>query len=144
MSSPPPLAAQEGDTVLNERGSIILANLALLLGDTSSITPSLVHGDLWIGNTGATKTAAVMFDPACSFAHHEFELPPMNMFAGYSDAFWKRYFELVPKQPGFEVRSRLYGFYHYLNQLNLFGDANVKAQCDAMSLDLIRGIDALL
>ncbi|GMI22530.1 hypothetical protein TeGR_g2923, partial [Tetraparma gracilis] len=117
---------QEGDVALVERGQIILENVDLLLGDPSRIRPSLVHGDLWIGNTGATADGAVFFDPACSFAHHEFELPPMLMFAGYTEPFWDRYFELVPKAEGFATRSKLYSFYHYLNQLNLFGDQEVK------------------
>lgn len=31
------------------------------------------------------------------------------------------YFEVIPKQPGFDKRRDLYLAYHYLNHYNLFG-----------------------
>ena len=43
-----------------------------------------------------------MFDPACCFAHHEFELSIMRMFGGYTELFWDRYHEVIPKEEGEE------------------------------------------
>ncbi len=91
------------------------------------VQPSLLHGDLWIGNVGATKDdRPVIFDPASFYGHSEFDLALPRMFGGYTEEFWAAYFERVPKQAGFESRARLYELYQYLNQLNLFGDPEVK------------------
>ena len=133
--------------------------MPLLLAEAGEIKPSLIHGDLWIGNTGATKDEVCVYDPAACFAHSEvrktavpmysylknapfqpllrssppkpqFELAIMQMFGGYTPPFWSSYHSVLPKTPGFDDRAKLYAFYHYLNQLNLFGDKEVKRQCD--------------
>lgn len=102
------------------------------------ITPSLIHGDLWIGNAGATEEhGPIIFDPACFFGHHEMELAMMTLFEGFRDDFWGAYHAKVPKAPGFETRHKLYKLYYYLNQLNLFGDAGVKATCLRLAHELL-------
>lgn len=147
------------DSALLRRGRVIVAGLDQILQlnkpGTEPIRPSLIHGDLWIGNTGAaaaiaTKEGAngsdedavpIIFDPACCFCHHEFELAIMHMFSGYSDAFWDAYHAKIPKAPGFERRAKIYAFYHYLNQLNIFGDKQVYQTCEEISKDLIDMLD---
>ena len=130
---------QEGDVSLLEKGGIILDNLDIYLRGTEDIRPSLIHGDLWIGNTGATSTEPVIFDPCCSFSHSEFELSPATMFGGFTDEFFNAYHEAMGgKKEGFEMREKLYLLYHYFNQLNIFGDVNVKKNCEDISADLIR------
>lgn len=47
------------------------------------VRPSLIHGDLWVGNAGATKDGPAIFDPACFFGHHEMELAMMTLFGGF-------------------------------------------------------------
>ncbi|GMH63247.1 hypothetical protein TrLO_g6112 [Triparma laevis f. longispina] len=132
------------NTPLDQKGTIILNSLNLLLGsDHAQITPSLIHGDLWVGNTGATKAEVVVFDPAACFAHSEFELAIMNMFGGFEDTFWNEYYRLMPKAEGFETRAKLYAFYHYLNQLNLFGDSTVAKQCDDIATDLVNTLNEI-
>ncbi|CAM9738390.1 unnamed protein product [Ascophyllum nodosum] len=101
--------------------------------DGVDVTPSLLHGDLWIGNTGATLEGPCMFDPASFFGHSEFELAIMDMFGGFQEAFWMAYHAKLPKEEGFERRQRLYKLYHYLNQLNLFGDPKVLEPVDRLA-----------
>ncbi|KAK2788697.1 hypothetical protein FQN53_003206 [Emmonsiellopsis sp. PD_33] len=42
------------------------------------VTPRLVHGDLWDGNTSvdAETSLPIIFDACSSYAHHEYELAP--------------------------------------------------------------------
>lgn len=65
----------------------------------AEIKPSLLHGDLWIGNAGATtQDEAVVFDPSCVFGHSEFDLAITGMFGGYTEHFYKGYHAKLPKQ----------------------------------------------
>jgi len=120
-----PLSIDE-DGQLKEIALRIVRGMDVFFEDIQ-VTPSLLHGDLWIGNVGATKNdEPVIFDPACFYGHSEFDLALPRMFGGYNDEFWNSYFEKVPKQPGFDERAKVYELYQYLNQLNLFGDPAVK------------------
>ncbi|KAK2353865.1 Protein kinase superfamily protein [Trifolium repens] len=62
----------------------------------------------------------VILDPACYYGHNEVEFG-MSWCAGFGASFYNSYFEVIPKQPGFEKRRDLYLLYHYLNHYNLFG-----------------------
>lgn len=104
----------------------------------NEITPSLLHGDLWIGNSGATKEEGpVLFDPASFFGHSEMELAMMTLFGGFRSEFWDAYFAKRPKVVGFEFRHKLYQLYYYLNQLNLFGDGGVYKTCLKLATELL-------
>lgn len=76
--------------------SQLLAKLPVFF-EGITLRPSLIHGDLWVGNTGATAQGPVIFDPACFFGHHEMELAIMDMFGGFRDDFWNAYHERIPK-----------------------------------------------
>uniref|UniRef100_K7L0C0 protein-ribulosamine 3-kinase n=1 Tax=Glycine max TaxID=3847 RepID=K7L0C0_SOYBN len=79
------------------------------------IEPCLLHGDLWSGNISSDINGEpIILDPAC---YSEFG---MSWCAGFGGSFYNSYFEVMPKQPGFERRD-LYMLYHYLNHYNLFG-----------------------
>ncbi|GJN09301.1 hypothetical protein PR202_ga27297 [Eleusine coracana subsp. coracana] len=52
--------------------------------------------------------------------HNEAEFG-MSWCAGFGGDFYNSYFQVMPKQPGFEKRRDLYLLYHYLNHYNLFG-----------------------
>lgn len=74
------------------------------------IKPCLVHGDLWIGNTGTMCNTAdtggepVIFDPAAFYAHNEYELgnwvPERCGFGGglRGGEFVREYERLYPPQ----------------------------------------------
>uniref|UniRef100_A0A7S2ZPU7 protein-ribulosamine 3-kinase n=2 Tax=Rhodosorus marinus TaxID=101924 RepID=A0A7S2ZPU7_9RHOD len=101
------------------------------------VKPSLLHGDLWIGNAGFTKDKAVVYDPACFFGHSEMDLAIMELFGGFTDKFYNAYHSRIPKAEGFEERSKIYKVYHYLNQLNLFGNEQVKVEVIKLLRELV-------
>uniref|UniRef100_A0A8C4WTZ0 protein-ribulosamine 3-kinase n=1 Tax=Eptatretus burgeri TaxID=7764 RepID=A0A8C4WTZ0_EPTBU len=86
-----------------------------------TITPSLLHGDLWGGNVAETSEGPVVFDPASFYGHSEFELAIAGMFGGFDQNFYDAYHSLIPKSPGFEQRMKLYRLFNYINHWNHFG-----------------------
>lgn len=110
-----------GDPTLMEKGSKLCLSMHLLFEDVKGqITPSLLHGDLWSGNISGVDGEPALFDPACYYGHHEAEFG-MSWCAGLGPNFWDAYHEVIPRQPGFAARQKLYQLYHYLNHYNLFG-----------------------
>ncbi|XP_072956058.1 protein-ribulosamine 3-kinase, chloroplastic [Typha angustifolia] len=111
---------QFGDSSIYEKGQRLLKNMGALFEDVV-IEPCLLHGDLWSGNISSDKNGdPVILDPACYYGHNEAEFG-MSWCAGFGGSFYNSYFEVMPKQPGFENRRDLYMLYHYLNHYNLFG-----------------------
>ena len=90
-----------------------------LLND--SITPSLLHGDLWSGNVFSTSRGPVFVDSAAYYGHREVDFALMFMFGGFSPKMFEAYNEVYPFDEGFDQRKPLYMLYHYLNHLNIFG-----------------------
>ncbi|XP_065864743.1 protein-ribulosamine 3-kinase, chloroplastic isoform X3 [Euphorbia lathyris] len=114
------LLDQYGDLTIYQRGQRLVKNMAPLF-ENMVIEPCLIHGDLWSGNVSSDKTGEpVILDPACYYGHNEAEFG-MSWCAGFGGSFYDAYFEVMPKQPGFEKRRDLYMLYHYLNHYNLFG-----------------------
>lgn len=102
------------------------------LNQGNSISPVLVHGDLWSGNAGVGRIGAkdggaaehVVYDPSACYAHNEFELGIMKMFGGFGGSFLQEYHELCPKTEPvdeYEDRVALYELYHHLNHYAMFG-----------------------
>lgn len=113
---------QYGDSSIYEKGLKLAMNLAPLF-ENVLIEPCLLHGDLWSGNVAYDKNGEpVILDPACYYGHNEAEFG-MSWCAGFGSSFYNSYFEVMPKQPGFEKRRDLYMLYHYLNHYNLFGSS---------------------
>ncbi|URE39515.1 hypothetical protein MUK42_18001 [Musa troglodytarum] len=111
---------QYGDSAMYEKGQRLMKNLQPLF-EGVVIEPCLLHGDLWSGNISCDKNGdPVILDPACYYGHNEAEFG-MSWCAGFGGSFYSSYFEVMPKQPGFEKRRDLYMLYHYLNHYNLFG-----------------------
>ena len=84
--------------------------------------PSLIHGDLWSGNSicGPDGKAWIL-DPAAYVGHYEAELAMTELFGGNPDSFYGTYNEVTPIDSGYRDRRDLYNLYHLLNHLNLFG-----------------------
>ncbi|XP_042480470.1 protein-ribulosamine 3-kinase, chloroplastic [Macadamia integrifolia] len=111
---------QYGDSTILEKGQRLMKNMGQLF-EGVVIEPCLLHGDLWSGNISSDKNGEpVILDPACYYGHNEAEFG-MSWCAGFGASFYNSYFEVMPKQPGFEKRRDLYMLYHYLNHYNLFG-----------------------
>lgn len=84
--------------------------------------PSLLHGDLWGGNWGASAEGRpYLFDPAVYFGDREADLAMTQLFGGFGNAFYRAYDAAWPPAPGREQRVDLYNLYHLLNHFNLFG-----------------------
>ena len=52
--------------------------------------------------------SVVMFDPACFYGHHEYDLAIAGMFGGFTRQFYDGYHSIIPKAAGFELRHKLY------------------------------------
>lgn len=84
--------------------------------------PSLLHGDLWSGNTGRLPDGTpVVFDPAVYYGDREADVAMAELFGGFPESFYAAYREAWPLSEGFETRKTLYNLYHILNHFNLFG-----------------------
>ena len=83
--------------------------------------PSLLHGDLWHGNTAMVDGRPALFDPAVYHGDREADLAMSELFGGFPGAFYLAYREAFPLDHRFEQWKNLYNLYHILNHLNLFG-----------------------
>ena len=85
---------------------------------------SLVHGDLWHGNVLCGEDGLVwLIDPAPYFADPDVDLAMTEMFGGFPTPFYAAYRAERPESSTYPLKKRIYNLYHYLNHLNLFGDA---------------------
>ncbi|KAI1469878.1 Fructosamine kinase-domain-containing protein [Daldinia caldariorum] len=95
--------------------SVIPRLLRPLESNGRRILPSLVHGDLWYGNTGIVDEATdegIVYDPASFWAHNEYELgnwrPERNKF---TRRYVQAYHSHIPKsepQEDYDDRIALY------------------------------------
>jgi len=88
---------------------------------SSSIKPSLLHGDLWSGNVINGINSPVFIDTSSYYGHSEADLALTYMFGGFSNDFYNSYELYSPLESGSEQRKPIYMLYHYLNHLNIFG-----------------------
>ncbi len=85
--------------------------------------PSLLHGDLWSGNTLANRVGQpYIFDPAVYYGHPEMELAFTYLFGGFDPLFYDSYDHCTPLPPGFKNRMGVYNLYPLLVHLLLFGN----------------------
>lgn len=103
-------------------------------------TPSLLHGDLWGGNTAVDQQGQpVIFDPACYYGDRETDLAMTELFGGFDRNFYAAYQSAWPLDQGFSTRKILYNLYHILNHLNLFGGGYLR-QAENMLAKLLSEI----
>ncbi|MGJ0483016.1 MAG: fructosamine kinase family protein [Methylomicrobium sp.] len=104
--------------------------------------PSLLHGDLWAGNSATDKQGRpVIFDPACYYGDREADIAMTELFGGYRRDFYLAYNDSWPLDPGYPVRKTLYNLYHILNHLNLFG-SGYQRQAENMTMQLLSELSA--
>lgn len=98
----------------------ICARLASLV---PAQAPSLLHGDLWLGNLHCCGdgTPALIDAGAVHFGWAEAELAMLTLFGAPPATFFDAYGEVAPPVPDWRERAPLYNLYHLLNHLNLFG-----------------------
>ena len=95
------------------------------------VTPCLVHGDLWQGNTGFTLEQGMVFDPACYYGDREVDIAMTELFGQFPDDFYRGYQAQYPLNSGYQQRKLVYNFYHVLNHANIFGGIYIE-QAKAM------------
>lgn len=83
--------------------------------------PSMLHGDLWKGNTGFYKDQAVMFDPAFYYGDRETDIAMTELFGRFPEPFYQAYNDQWPLDQQYEYRKPIYQLYHTLNHALLFG-----------------------
>lgn len=90
--------------------------------ESYSPKPSLLHGDLWNGNSAFLKDGTpVLFDPASYYGDRECDVAMSQLFGGFPADFYTSYNAVWPLDHGYSVRRDLYNLYHLLNHGNLFG-----------------------
>ena len=87
--------------------------------------PSLLHGDLWSGNAGASEGTPVLFDPAVYAGDREADLAMTELFGGFPGDAMAAYRASSRLDEGYTVRRDLYNLYHVLNHANLFSGSYV-------------------
>ncbi|CAG8954789.1 hypothetical protein HYFRA_00004714, partial [Hymenoscyphus fraxineus] len=79
-----------------------------------TIKPTLVHGDLWCGNTATDSGSekAMVFDPCCCWAHNEYEMGDWRQTRNrFSEEYFAAYHAIIPPshpQDEFDDRNALY------------------------------------
>ena len=106
----------------------LLKELILFL-NTHKPQPSLVHGDLWIGNSSIdSNSKGAVFDPASWWADREVDIAMTKLFGGFSEDFYKGYEKIWPLSNTANERKDIYNLYHLLNHANMFGGSYIN-QC---------------
>ncbi|MGR5145739.1 fructosamine kinase family protein [Photobacterium alginatilyticum] len=101
--------------------------------------PSLLHGDLWHGNTAVTVTGPIIFDPASYWGDRECDIAMTELFGGFPPTFYEGYQSVWPLDEGYQERKELYNLYHVLNHCNLFGGSYIaQAEHSIKKLGLLK------
>jgi len=106
----------------------LLSNIQAFLS-VHSPSHSLLHGDLWIGNMGFTRTSPIIFDPATFIGDREVELAMAMLFGGFAKRFFEAYHSVYPMKEDAEKRIAIYQLYPLLNHALMFG-GNYTAQAN--------------
>ena len=116
-----PQAYMTGIDEIEDKSEKLAEKTASLFKDYTP-APSLLHGDLWGGNSAKVgDSTPVIFDPAVYYGDRETDIAFTEFFGGFSNEFYTAYNETWPLHQGYEIRKYLYQLYHALNHLNLFG-----------------------
>lgn len=104
--------------------------------------PSLLHGDLWSGNTLASREETgrpriAIIDPASSIGDGWADIAMMKLFGGFPESCYKAYNQAIEDCDQIESRIAVYQLYHVLNHVNLFGRGYVN-QAMAMADGLLK------
>lgn len=95
--------------------------------------PALVHGDLWAGNRLVDRGGVNwLIDPACHYAHREYDLAMTQLFGGFGPECYRAYDEAWPLEPGWRERTSWYQLPPLLVHAILFGGSYGHAAVRAM------------
>ena len=108
---------------------------------------SLVHGDLWSGNSAFveqdddSEPQPCIFDPAGYIGDREVDLAMTHFFGGYSPAFYEGYEAEWPLDKDYSKREPMLNLFHALNHLNIFGGGYF-SQCKGLIKEILANPDA--
>ncbi|UOB18871.1 fructosamine kinase family protein [Abyssalbus ytuae] len=86
--------------------------------------PSLIHGDLWMGNyLVSDKGDPCLIDPSVSYSFREMDIAMMHLFGGFEDLLFHVYNEIFPLEKNWKNRMDVWQLYYLLVHLNLFGSS---------------------
>ncbi|MBE7440057.1 MAG: fructosamine kinase family protein [Spirochaetales bacterium] len=90
--------------------------------DFETLSPVLIHGDLWSGNLLLSTGKVYLIDPAVSYCHPEQDLAMMALFGGPLSLSDLESIALeTGSPPGFRRRIPFWQIYPLLVHVNLFG-----------------------
>jgi len=84
-------------------------------------TASMLHGELWQGNTGFYKHQPVLYDPALYFGDRETDLAMSELFSRFPESFYQGYDDVWPLDTDYQYRKPIYQLYHELNHALIHG-----------------------
>ena len=91
------------------------------------VIPSLLHGDLWMGNCEFYKGQPMLIDPDVFYGDREYDLATTSISPQeFSSDFYKGYNSVYPVKPGIKKRLLWYQFGYQMGQLNFFGEERGK------------------
>ncbi|UPT55935.1 fructosamine kinase family protein [Dickeya zeae] len=99
--------------------------------------PSLLHGDLWSGNTLNTDRGYYLFDPACYWGDRECDLAMLPLHPELPPQIYDGYQSVWPLERDFVERQPIYQIYYLLNRANLFGGKHVVTAQQAIEHHLL-------
>ncbi|WP_226067797.1 fructosamine kinase family protein [Dickeya zeae] len=99
--------------------------------------PSLLHGDLWSGNTLNTEQGYYLFDPACYWGDRECDLAMLPLHPELPPQIYDGYQSIWPLEKDFVERQPIYQIYYLLNRANLFGGKHVVTAQQAIEYQLL-------
>ena len=104
---------------------VAIANVPAILADAG--TPTLIHADVWEGNTMVRRDddrwrIAALVDPDLQYADPEMELAYLEVFDHDRSELFETYAARRPLREGYERRRRCYWLYTALIHVGLFGD----------------------
>lgn len=88
------------------------------------VSPALLHGDFWSGNTFFdTKGRPIFIDPAVSYGDREMDIAMALLFGGSRQELVDTYNDLFPLEKAWQERLPVYQLYYLLVHLNQFGES---------------------
>jgi protein-ribulosamine 3-kinase len=95
--------------------------------DMATITPSLLHGDVWSGNVIYAKEGICFIDPAIYFGDREMELAFIELFHTFGKSFFEAYHNIHPLSDDFyEMKLPIYQIYPLLVHVALYGSSYLR------------------
>ncbi|WP_340677381.1 fructosamine kinase family protein [Paraglaciecola sp.] len=119
------LLAEKGHSLTNNIDQVVESVNRLLAGYNP--VSSMLHGDLWSGNTGFHKDKPVLFDPAFYYGDREADIAMTELFSRLPDEFYQGYQDVWPLCDAYQFRKPVYQLYHVLNHALLFGGSYLES-----------------